>query len=60
MAQQTIAGHDNTFSLCPNRQGGCYNSSILGKINPTSKHCWELFVSFCTRLRRTEETATIG
>jgi len=24
MAEQTIAGYDNTFSLRPNRLGGCY------------------------------------
>jgi hypothetical protein len=24
MAEQTIADHDNTFSLHPNRLGGCY------------------------------------
>jgi len=25
MAEQTIAAYGNTFSLRPNRQGGCYN-----------------------------------
>jgi len=27
MAEQTIADHDNTFSLHPNRLGGCYISA---------------------------------
>ncbi|MEH2298133.1 MAG: hypothetical protein V7K88_03445 [Nostoc sp.] len=29
MAEQTIADHDNTFSLRPNYPGGCYNTRIL-------------------------------
>ena len=28
MAEQTIAAYGNTFSLRPNRQGGCYTSRV--------------------------------
>jgi DNA-binding transcriptional LysR family regulator len=28
MVEQTIAGHQHTFSVRPNRLGGCYNNSM--------------------------------
>jgi hypothetical protein len=33
MAQQTIAGHEYTFSVRPNRLGGCYTWIGLKSVN---------------------------